>query len=211
MTAADQGNKSDTAAGSALRPHTSVILRDLLDDLDADAVPLSLILSELRGRAYGALSFVLALAGMLPGISFIAGTVLIAIAAQLVVARPVPKLPRAIADRRIPARHLEKWLRRLLPWLEQAERYVRPRTPILTGAVMRSVSGLMLILLGVALFVPVPFSQLLPGLAALTISFALLERDGPVLFLGLVLGALSTFLSALMLLATIRGVAQMFG
>ena len=36
---------------SALRPHTSVILRDLLDDLDAETVPLSLILAELRGRA----------------------------------------------------------------------------------------------------------------------------------------------------------------
>ena len=193
---------------SALRPHTSVILRDLLDDLDAETVPLSLILAELRGRAYGALSFVLALAGMLPGISFIAGAVLIAIAAQLVVARPVPRLPRLIADRHIPARLLEKWLRRLLPWLEK---YVRPRVPLLSGAVMRSLSGLLLIFLGIALFIPVPFSQLLPGIAALVISFALLERDGPVLLIGLVLGLASTLLSILMLIATIRGVVQMFG
>ena len=196
---------------SALRPHTSVILRDLLDDLDAETVPLSLILAELRGRAYGALSFVLALAGMLPGISFIAGAVLIAIAAQLVVARPVPRLPRLIADRHIPARLLEKWLRRLLPWLEWVEKYVRPRVPLLSGAVMRSLSGLLLIFLGIALFIPVPFSQLLPGIAALVISFALLERDGPVLLIGLVLGLASTLLSILMLIATIRGVVQMFG
>lgn len=208
---ADAPDPAGPGGASTLRPHTSVILRGLLDDLDADTVPVSLILAELRGRAYGALSFVLALAGVLPGISFLAGTILIAIAAQLVIARPVPRLPKFIADRHIPARLLEKWLRRILPWLEKVEKYIRPRAPFLSGAVMRSIAGIMLILLGIALFVPVPFSQLLPGIAALTISVALLERDGPVLLLGLLLGLASTVLSTLMLIATVRGVVQMFG
>ncbi len=88
---------------------------------------------------------------------------------------------------------------------------LRITAPLLSGAVMRSIAGIFLILLGIALFVPVPFSQLLPGVAALTISVALLERDGPVLLVGLLLGAISTFLSILMLIATIRGVVQMFG
>jgi len=185
-------------------PHTSLILADLAQDLSVHSVPISFILAELRTRAYGALTFVLALAGMLPGISVIAGIVMILIAIQLVGGRAYPVLPKAIASRRIPVRKLKKWIDRIVPWLIRIERFVKPRYRALSGRPMRIVTGIVLIGLGLALLVPLPFSQLAPGLAGTIISVALLERDGPWLIAGLLFGVGAIALAVFLLGVVVR-------
>jgi hypothetical protein len=67
---------------------------------------------------------------------------------------------------------------RLVPWLERAERLVRPRLLTLSEPTGERLIGLAALLLALLLFAPLPFGNLLPGLALALFGIGLIERDG---------------------------------
>ena len=63
------------------------------------------------------------------------------------------------------------------------DRLLKPRLAPLTGTAGRRFSGLLLVLLGLLLALPIPFTNYLFGGLLLVFALALLERDGVVLLL----------------------------
>jgi hypothetical protein len=71
---------------------------------------------------------------------------------------------------------------RLRPWLARLERVVKPRTQVLLDHPLASAfTGLNLILLGLLLSLPIPFTNVLFAMLLLLFALALLERDGRLL------------------------------
>ena len=178
------------------RTPTSALLDGLLDDAPAEHVTLDWLMGRLRGRSFGVVLLPLALLGLLPGISAIAGVLLAVPASQMILARPGPVFPRGVAARRFEARRLARMVRRVVPVLRWLERFVRPRWATPFEATKRAV-GAVVLLLGGALLAPVPLSNVPPALAVALIAFAYLEEDGALLCLAL--GA------ALLLVAVVAG------
>ncbi len=81
-------------------------------------------------------------------------------------------------------RRLDALLRRVVPVLRYLERFIRPRwaTPFQST---KRVVGVVVLLLSLGLFVPVPMSNIPPSLTILLIAFAYLEEDGMLLCLAL--------------------------
>lgn len=175
-----------------LRPHTSIIVEELLAELKGQKPPIGELLARLRGRAYGLLLLVISILSLIPGLSFIGGVIIIIFAAQMTIGRAVPLLPGVIARRKVPMGAVARYIGYVLPSLRFVERFVRPRLPIATIEPARAIAGIVLIGLGVTLFIPFPFSQIAPALAASVVSIGLLERDGIAFLagLGLSFGAL---------------------
>src|SRR5690606_25055951 len=85
---------------------------------------------------------------------------------------------------------LARYAMRLAPWLRRLERLVKPRLPLLLDSrVAQAFGGLLLLLLGVLLALPIPLTNYLFGGLLLLHALALLERDGALLLLAWVLGA----------------------
>ncbi len=127
-----------------------------------------------------------------------AGLLLAAPALQMVLARAQPVLPPRIAHRQLDPRHLAWVAGWAVPSVRCLERFSRPRWPALQDATRR-VAGLIVLPLGMLLLVPVPLSNILPGVVLAVIAGAYLQRDGLLLCLGLV--------SALILFAFASAVA----
>jgi hypothetical protein len=178
-----------------LRPHTSIIVEDLLDELKGQKPPIGALLARLRGRAYGLLLLVVSILSLIPGLSFIGGVIIIIFAAQMTIGRAVPALPDVVARRKVPIAPVARYVRRVLPTLRFVERFVRPRLPLATIQPARAIAGIVLIGLGVTLFIPFPFSQIAPALAACVVSIGLLERDGIAFLAGLGLAFAALLLS----------------
>ncbi len=141
---------------------------------------------------------VLTLLGPLPGVSAVAGVLLMVPAVQMVLGRPGPAFPRRVAARRFDAERLARVVRSVVPALRFLERFVRPRWATPSGATKRAVGGVVL-LLAASFLAPVPLSNVAPALATGLVAFAYLEEDG--LLLGAALAAALAMLAVAALAA----------
>ena len=171
-------------------------LRSLLDGYTAgdpgELLPLKVLLAGLGRRAYGMLLFVATLQAYFPipiGGAII-GPMVVLIGVQLLWGRRRPWLPRFLASRG-PHRHaLARFYRLVSPWLARLERLVRPRLPVLLHyRAARVFTGLLLVLLGLLLALPIPLTNYLFGAILLLFALAMLERDGALMLVAWACGA----------------------
>lgn len=186
----------------------SVVLDELVRNIRAGEVTLEGLVDGTGDRSFGLILLLLALLGLAPGTSSLAGMLLTVPAMQMALAHPRPALPRRIAHRPIKPQHLAWTAGWAVPALRCLERLSRPRWPIVQEATRRLV-GITVLLLGALLLVPVPLSNILPGLVLVLIACACLQRDGLLLCLGL-LGALALFSVASAVAWQAAGIALSF-
>lgn len=176
--------------GASKNPPHAPLMRDagtraLLDALLEGDPQHTLDFHDLMGglgrRAFGMLLFLATLPAFIPipiG-GAVSGPLVVLLAVQLLVGVRTPWLPGFIA-RRGPKRHtLARFERVLSPWLARLERIVRPRWPmVLDHRLAGAITGLLLLLLGLLLSLPIPFTNYVLGGLILLFALALLERDG---------------------------------
>jgi hypothetical protein len=148
---------------------------------------------------------------VLPGVSIIAGLLLIIMSVQMIEGRPVPAFPDGLAARPLPAKHLATVIRRFLPALKYLEQVAHPRWPTPHEATKRVVGVAVLILSLAVTFTPLPLSNIPPALAIALVSLAYLEEDGLLLTLGLVAGAIVVTLQVYAAWETIGDLSKWIG
>jgi hypothetical protein len=153
------------------------------------------VFAGLGKRSFGMLLFVSTLPAFIPipGVGgAISGPLVILIGAQLLIGLRKPWLPQFIASRG-PHRHAMARFRNMLsPWLARLERLVHPRADIvLDHRLASALSGVLLMLLGVLLLLPIPLTNYLFGGLLLLFAFALLERDGWLMGVAWITGAIA--------------------
>lgn len=149
----------------------------------AETIRLDDVLGGLEERAFGMLLFLSIPTAFIPGIAgVISGPLVMLVGVQLLFGRNEPWLPKFLA-RRGPHRHAMATFRdKLGPWLTRLERVVKPRAQVLLDhPVASAFTGLNLVLQGLLLSLPIPFTNVLFALLLLLFALALLERDGRLL------------------------------
>ena len=155
-------------------------------------------MSGLGRRAFGMLLFVSALPAFIPipiG-GAIAGPLVVLIGVQLLLGLRRPWLPGFLARRGPKREALARFYRLLSPWLARLEHLIRPRLAwVLDQRVAATLTGLLLVLLGVLTSLPIPFTNFLFGTMALMFALALLERDGALMLLAWLATAIAVAVS----------------
>lgn len=140
------------------------------------------ILEGLGRSLFGMLLFLAILPAFLPvpGLAGgLSGPLVVLVGVQLLAGLRRPWLPRFIAERGPTRGTMARFEQRIGPWLLRLERAVRPRLAVLLDhRVPTMFTGLLLVLLGVLLVLPIPFTNYLFGALLLLYALALLERDG---------------------------------
>jgi hypothetical protein len=168
----------------------SVVLQRLHDETPKLDFTLGWLLDNLHKRSFGIILLLLALVAVAPGVSIVAGLLLMIPAAEMIAGRHAPVFPRGIANRPLPTRHLDSILQRAVPGLRYLEKVTHPRWPTPHKATKRVV-GVAVLMLNIALVVvPIPLGNVLPALVIALISLAYLEEDGLLLSIGLLIAAI---------------------
>ena len=170
----------------------SGVLRVLANDARRERISIRDLVEALGDRALAALMFVFALPNVIPtppGTSAVLGAPLIFLTAQLALGRS-PWLPDFICDRSISFHDFRALVRRIAPWLERAERLLRPRAIRLAVPPMEYVVGLICFVLSVILALPIPFGNIPPALAICLMALGILEQDGWWIVAGLITAAI---------------------
>lgn len=175
--------------------------------LSTERVSLSTIVNFIGRRSIGSLLLVFAVPLMLPvplpGIAVVFGVPLIVISAQLLLGRRHIWLPAWLARRSIARAEFIALVERARPSLRRLELIARPRVSWLAADWTMVPIGAICLLLAVIITLPVPFGHMLPGAAISILALGLMERDGLVVGLGLIVALLAIGL----LLAVANGVA----
>jgi hypothetical protein len=183
---------TDQTASQARVP-TSVHLARMLDRAEAEAaVSIGWLMEQLGGRSFGFALLVMGVLGLLPGISTVAALMVVWLAVQMMLGQEAAVLPRLVARRSIAVERLARLIGIVAPWLAWVERLVQPRWPLLFQTTER-LTGIMMLLLGLSMLLPVPFSQIVPAPVIILLALAYLEEDGIALLVALIaaLAALS--------------------
>ena len=168
----------------------SNILQRLHDDAPADHFTLGWLMDSLSKRSFGMIMLLLALAAIAPGVSVVAGMLLMIPACQMILGHAAPFFPRRIAAHPFPTRHLAALVQRAIPVLRYLEKMIHPRWRTPLDATGRIVGAVVVILSAALIFVPIPMSNVVPALLIALISLAWLEEDGLLLTIALLAGVI---------------------
>lgn len=212
----DKEGNSDTASRmDALSLRTSHLLARIGDAAAGDIVSFDDLLDEIRERAFGALLLLVLLPTFIPvpiGIGAVTGPFIALVGLQMLLTFTHPWLPRFIGRRgmkRATVHRFGQRFQRLLSWLEKL---CKPRlTALIEHPAARSFTGLQLVLLGLLLSLPIPFTNYPFGAILLVYCIALIERDGLLMLIGWILGVGAIVTSALLSSEVIALVARLFG
>ena len=161
------------------------MLQELLDEAPADHFTLAWLTNNLHKRSFGIIMLLIALVAIAPGLSIIAGLLLMIPAVQMIAGKAAPVFPRHIAARSLPTRHLAAAVQRSIPVLRYLERVIHPRWHTPLESTKRLVGAVVLILSTTLVLVPIPLSNVVPASVIALISLAYLEEDGVLLSIAL--------------------------
>lgn len=172
---------------------TRALLDQLAEGDPDDQLRLGDLLTGLGRRAFGVLLFLAIPPSFIPGVAgVISSPIVVLVGVQLMGGLRRPWLPKWLAARGPHRSVLIKFDRWFAPWLARLEKAIKPRMTALLDRRMASIlSGAILVLLGLLLALPIPLTNGIFGALLLLFALALLERDGALMIVAWVAGAIS--------------------
>jgi len=182
---------------------TSILLQQLHDEVPADRFTLGWLMHSLHKRSFGIIMLLLALVAIAPGLSIIAGILLMIPAFQMIAGKPAPVFPRRIAAHPLPTTYLAAVLQRSVPVLRYLEHVIHPRWRTPVGVTKRTVGAVVFMLSTTLVVVPIPLSNVVPALVIALLSLAYLQEDGVLLIIALLTAVITLSAAA----AAVWGIA----
>lgn len=171
---------------------TRILLKQLATGDGNDDLTFELLLDSFRHRSYGLFLLMVLLPVFIPvpvGQGAFSGMLTSLIGLQLLVQFEHPWLPKFIGQRPFKRQHIINFQKRFDRWLGYIEKLCKPRWEYLFDHTWaRAFSGLLLVILGVLLALPIPFTNYPFGIIVLAFSLGFIERDGILLSIGWILG-----------------------
>lgn len=119
-----------------------------------------------------------------PGFTTIMGTPLIILAVQMLLGSKRVRLPKKINDYEINNSVLITISSKIVPFIRAAEKYIKPRFLFAQSVYCEQFIGLMALLCGIAIAIPLPLTNAIPAQGITIMAFGFLNRDGLVIILG---------------------------
>jgi len=182
---------------------TSVQLARMLDRAEGPRVSIGWLVEELGQRSFGLTLFVMAVIAFVPGASTIVGLLVAWPAIQMMLGHEAAVLPSLVARREIEVGRLAPIIGMVAPRLAWVERLIRPRWPPPFHATKR-LTGIVMLLLGLTMVWPFPFSHVVPALVIMLLALAYLEEDGVALLIALAAALVSLTITGVTVWGTVE-------
>jgi len=167
-------------------------------EVDSEKLSLGRVLKLFQNHGYGPLLLVAGLiivlpTGGIPGLPSIIGVSIILIAGQLVLGRPSPWLPRRLRELKLKKRKFDKGADTIKPVTRKIDYILKARMSYLASGVAARCVGVVFVVMALLLPITefVPFSDIVPGLAIMSLALGLTARDGLFIIIGLIIATIA--------------------
>lgn len=188
------------------RRNTSDILDGVVNHHTEDIITVGQIKTALHERGFGVIMAIAALPLCLPipvppGYTLLFSIPIFIFSTQMVLGQDSPWLPQWLTRKKIPRHALASLTEKSVPRLRQIERLMKPRMAFASSKVGEKLIGVFAFLFAipVALPIPVPLTNLLPGFGILIMSLGLLSKDGLIIIAGMIMGSIGVGILGLVL------------
>jgi hypothetical protein len=194
---------------------TELSTRALIEDVATSAgdaeLTLGDVLDRFSERAYGVFLLFSLIPAIVPGGGAIGGPLICLIGLQMLAQMEHPWVPMFIARRQLTHDGMQKFQRRTTRLLRWLEKLTHPRTEILIEhPAARTFTGVLLVLLGLLLALPLPATNYIFGAILLAYAIALIERDGRLMAIAWIAGGIEIVVMGVMSGSIVAWVAGLF-
>ena len=185
----------------------------MLEDLGVGGNPtltLDEVVEAFGDRGIGALILVLSLMALFPwppGGKAVFAAPIILLAVELATQRNEVWLPKWLLKASLNRSAYRKATSRLIRPIRFVENLTRPRLTVFTGPLSEMFIGVICVILAAIMALPIPFGDMLPGLALIFFALGIMQKDGAAVLLG-VAGTAVTGGYLVLIWATVVEVAQ---
>lgn len=199
---------SEKGRASEARGIASVTLLRLADTARSrGGLTLGDALASAGEASFGFVMLLLSLPALIPipgPFGMVFGSALAIVALQFVAGIGSLWLPSFLRNRMLPASAFAALQQYADPIVRRIERITRPgRLKALTGPTLPYVMAVPIFALAVAIALPIPFGNMVPVVAICVIAIGLIERDGLMVLLGMLLTLLAMSVTAALLLGAL--------
>lgn len=165
------------------------ILSTFLEEIKSDQFTFYEMVEALKERSFGLLLFLLALPNVflltiIPGFSFIFGTVLIFLSIQMILRLEKAWVPRFMREKVFSKSQLQAVLRFFKPYLIRIEKVLKPRWPQLSSILLERFLGIVCLIHSIFIALPIPLGNFLCGLSITFLALGMIAKDGIFMFIG---------------------------
>lgn len=169
----------------------SDVLRAVIDGARGETISIRQIVEAFGERAFGFVIILFSLPNCIPappGLNSVFGLPVVLFAFQLMIGRARPWLPKKIMDKTFKLSTFRKIIDVAEPRLRKVESFCRPRYTGLFGPRGDRLIGLFALVCAICVVIPLPGTNFPPSIALVVISIAIMEEDGLLLAIGLLIG-----------------------
>ncbi len=174
-------------------PHFSTVLELLVAQQTGDRITIGALIRAMEHRSVGALLLILALPMVIPipapGISVPFGFFLMLVSTELMFARGRIWLPPRLAARSVSRAQFVRFASHAVPALLRVEQFAQPRMSWLAGGWGIRIVGTACLILATIIALPIPMGHFMPGSVICLLALGLIESDGLLIAIGLVVAA----------------------
>ncbi|MBV8141556.1 MAG: exopolysaccharide biosynthesis protein [Verrucomicrobia bacterium] len=184
-------------SASASQPlRTSQVLKDILaKNPGVSEFSIERIVNSIGDTSFGTSLMFFAIPEVvpipIPGYSTVVVIPTAVISAQMAVGHKQIKLPRFILKKTVPRKALATAIHAILPLLEKAEKFAKPRWKWASTPLARRLLGLYIFILALSIAFPMPGFNMPQAISAFIIALGIVENDGLLITAG-VLGGLAS-------------------
>lgn len=175
----------------------------LINNKNLKCISFKEILHEFKEKSYGFILILLTVVSALPipaaGYSTPFGIIIVLLGSQLFLNNHYPYMPKKTLEKERDLRFFKKFGKKILKFISFFEIFIRPRfKKIITGP-MKYVYATSIVLCGLSMILPIPFTNTAPSLSILIIALGMTNEDGLFIILGIVASILSLIATTLIL------------
>jgi len=129
-----------------------------------------------------------------PGISAIVALPTAVVSAQMIAGKKELRLPKWVLRRKVPRKALAAAIHAVLPALKRLEKGAKPRGNWASSALTQRLLGIFIFVLALFIALPIPATNMPPAIAIFVTSLGMVERDGLLICVGVLIGLASMVL-----------------
>lgn len=188
--------EADTVPSQAQK--TSAVLKALLENNSDDWFTVEQICAGLGTSSFGVSLLAFSIPEVVPipvpGISAIVALPTAVVSAQMIAGKKELRLPAWVLKRKIPRKALSAAIHAVLPALKRIEKGAKPRGRWVSNPLTQRLLGLFIFLLALFIALPIPGTNMPPAIAIFITSLGMVERDGLLICVGILIGLASMVL-----------------
>jgi hypothetical protein len=182
---------------------TSQILEGVVKDVTTDRITIQQMTLAMKASGFGVIMFLFSLPIVIPlppPTPSITAIPLLLFAFQMALGLKGLWLPKWLGNLSVKRTTLALLFEKSAPFIRRFERVVKRRLVFMSSQVGERMVGLLSFVFALSILIPLPFTNLLPGIGIVIMSFGLIGKDGFIVLLGIFVGILGLLFTMTMLL-----------